>query len=83
MSSGIETNSWRFLQQHYQCYNVMEMMTENPGSVRNSHTLMNAGANMPNLGTNSRNRPVLLFYPKPIEDAGSDSSPEQNNGYNF
>ncbi|GFQ84829.1 bombyxin B-2 [Trichonephila clavata] len=65
--------------------NLMEMMTENPDSVRNSHTLMNTGANMPNLGTNSRNRPVFIVLPQTYEerDAGSNSSPEQNNGYSF
>ncbi|GFY70541.1 bombyxin B-2 [Trichonephila inaurata madagascariensis] len=63
--------------------NVMEMMTENPDLVRNSHVLMNTGANIPNLGTNSRNRPVFIVLPQPYEDAGSNSSPEQNNGYSF
>ncbi|GFS55528.1 bombyxin B-2 [Trichonephila inaurata madagascariensis] len=63
--------------------NVMEMMTENPDSVRNSHSLMNTGASMPNLGTNSRNRPVFIVLPQTYEDAGSNSSPEENNGHSF
>ncbi|GFY70542.1 bombyxin B-2 [Trichonephila inaurata madagascariensis] len=59
--------------------NVMELMTENPDSVRNSHVLMSTEANMPNLGTNSRNRPVFIVLPQTYEDAGSNSSPEENN----
>ncbi|PRD36086.1 UNVERIFIED_CONTAM: ins-b [Trichonephila clavipes] len=53
--------------------NVMEMITENPDSERNSHALMNTGANMPNLGSNSRNRPVFIVLPQAYEDAGSNS----------
>ncbi|GFW80533.1 bombyxin B-2 [Trichonephila clavipes] len=63
--------------------NMMEMMTENADSVRNPHVLMNTGASIPNLGTNSRNRPIFIVLPQTYEDSGSNSSPEQNNGHSF
>ncbi|GFQ84832.1 hypothetical protein TNCT_58081 [Trichonephila clavata] len=64
LSSNTET-----LTENQMGENVMEMMTENPGSVRNSHDQINTGANMPNLGTNSRNRPVFIVLPQAYEDA--------------
>ncbi|GFS69383.1 bombyxin B-2 [Nephila pilipes] len=43
--------------------NTMEIMTELPGSARNSDIQDNTGANIPNIGTNRRNRPVFIVLP--------------------
>ncbi|GFY59871.1 bombyxin B-2 [Trichonephila inaurata madagascariensis] len=63
--------------------NTMEMMANNPDSARNSHVQVNAGTNIPNIGTNNRNRPVFIVLPQAYEAAGSDTSPEENNGHSF
>ncbi|GFT29551.1 bombyxin B-2 [Nephila pilipes] len=62
---------------------TMDTDLDNPDSARNSHDRVNAGANMPNLGTNSRNRPVFIVLPQVYESAGSDTSPEENNQHSF
>ncbi|GFS55516.1 hypothetical protein TNIN_17401 [Trichonephila inaurata madagascariensis] len=75
LESQLSSNS-ETLSENQMRENVIEMMTENPDSERNSHGQMNTGDNIPNLGTNSRNRPVFIVLPQAYEDAGSSSSPE-------